>query len=68
MKQECKDKLIRNFPIEIWELMKDRAKRHHRSLSMQIVADLEEAANSEKALQQSASEEYAQQQSEDARS
>ena len=68
MHKEVLNTQLREIPVEVWDLMKARAKRNYRSLNSQVLADLEATANAEKALQQAASEEYAQQQSEDARS
>lgn len=55
---------IRDLPIEVRELMKDRAKRNRRSLNKQLIVDLEGVADQERSLQEAAGEEYAKQQEE----
>ena len=57
---------IRDIPKEVWDLMKERAKRNYRSLNSQVLADLEDISNAEKALKEAASQEYEKQASEDA--
>lgn len=67
MVKEVLETRLRDIPVEVWNLMKDRAKRNYRSLNSQVLADLEQAANAEKALKEAASQEYAKQASEDSR-
>lgn len=52
MSQDKLDMKIRDLPVEVRDLMKERAKRNFRSLNGQIVADLQDAANHEYAKQQ----------------
>lgn len=56
MSKDTVETKIRDMPAEVYELMKQRAKRNFRSLNMQIIADLQEAAHQEYAQQQADSE------------
>lgn len=45
---------IRDLPRDTHDLLKERARRHRRSLNQQLIVDLEDLAHQECAAQQSA--------------